>query len=687
MQKVGLINGRTKNLDHEWTALANALLGGRGGIYEWLQVTSTGVNEYTIAPWKAMIKCTRANWRNVTIHFESTTPEVFTITGDQKIFIEINQVNLDNPTANAINGVGIGEIKVDTSFPTDNYIRIDWVVGWVLTGEIDISWIDSSLLTDILSVYATINYVDSVVASLWSIDKFTIERYVAWESLLKWDSVHTEDMFASNMSNEILLLWNISANSRIAVPVYWKWISDDEIKLLLIKYVSPSANIWIRIETDSSNNPSWSLFDPNATATISVWSITTSLSEITATLLWNIEIPKWTKLWLVIYPWTYWSETINAVNYFWVWWMDRVTETRQYKLYNWSSRSYVNDVTASSWHWLNLNTLSNQTEKSWVRISVKENWFIWTITKDWSSAATIWYICDSSWNVIKSAPFVWNTATMNVFVWKWIYIVAWDANGALFNARVNSSWSLPSVWTYIDWTHRVRSGWFMWTSGCYCITSLQFTAFVGKDTIYVNSPIFESSLLSKTNAGFFYKLPKIRPMFVSENYNQWDIPVILFDWALKALTWLTKDYKYYLWSNPWEISILPWWIKYDVWYAIDESLLLIQKDDIVQSENNATISSVAPINSVVSVDNIIYMVTSSLATYSIATWNSVTMNWGKIQKSKDWVVRQDILNITAQNYNQSFTRILEWWFFYKINARTGQSSASISATATLSYSL
>lgn len=52
-----------------------------------------------------------------------------------------------------------------------------------------------------------------------------------------------------------------------------------------------------------------------------------------------LTIADWTKVHAVIYAWTYWSETVNATNYFAIWQSTKHTTTRTNKLWWWSSRS------------------------------------------------------------------------------------------------------------------------------------------------------------------------------------------------------------------------------------------------------------------------------------------------------------------------------------------------------------
>ena len=56
------------------------------------------------------------------------------------------------------------------------------------------------------------------------------------------------------------------------------------MKLALRKFVSPSADLAIRLETvDGSGNPTGTLVNANATATVTAASLTTSLVDTTVT--------------------------------------------------------------------------------------------------------------------------------------------------------------------------------------------------------------------------------------------------------------------------------------------------------------------------------------------------------------------------------------------------------------------
>ena len=60
----------------------------------------------------------------------------------------------------------------------------------------------------------------------------------------------------------------------------------------------------------------------------------------------NFLIPRWTPVWIVLYAWNYWSETINWTNHFWLWYWTENTTMRYLSSYNWTSRwssTYIYD--------------------------------------------------------------------------------------------------------------------------------------------------------------------------------------------------------------------------------------------------------------------------------------------------------------------------------------------------------
>jgi len=175
------------------------------------------------------------------------------------------------------------------------------------------------------------------------------DTYILWEDCLVNDSLFAESWPTFVESTSVQNIGEATGNTRVAIPAFWSWTSMTTLKLALKKFTSPSANLSIRIETDSSW-ASWTLVNANATASVTSASLTTSLADTTATFAWAFTIPLWQKVWIVLnQAW----DVVNGTNYYGVWYVGRDTTTRGGRLYNWSVygslQTSVFYYTSSAW--------------------------------------------------------------------------------------------------------------------------------------------------------------------------------------------------------------------------------------------------------------------------------------------------------------------------------------------------
>lgn len=69
------------------------------------------------------------------VHYRNTLPYGVTTTGTTKIYVLINQANLDNGSLNPADGTTIGAITSGASYPAGNYIPLATVTGGVITDD------------------------------------------------------------------------------------------------------------------------------------------------------------------------------------------------------------------------------------------------------------------------------------------------------------------------------------------------------------------------------------------------------------------------------------------------------------------------------------------------------------------------------------------------------------------------
>lgn len=137
MERCSLLNGNVANQDSDYSAPLLALTD--GGVIEWLGVTYLSGNDFEIAPGSALIKCIKTNGDKILVHFQNTSLKLLSFAWPQKVRVEINQANLDNPLLNPITWLGIGEIKFGVSYPIKNYVPLASVdVSNVVTDDQDI---------------------------------------------------------------------------------------------------------------------------------------------------------------------------------------------------------------------------------------------------------------------------------------------------------------------------------------------------------------------------------------------------------------------------------------------------------------------------------------------------------------------------------------------------------------------
>lgn len=411
MQRVALLNGSTINQDYDWSALWVALID--GWVYEWLGLSNVSWNNRKVTPWKALVKVTRTNGQRILVHYENTADFTFTSAWPFKVWIEIDQSNIDNPLLNPANGSGIGTIAYDTSYPAGNYISLG-EVNWsnTITGGATVIVSISDAIQDAIDEVTTggTNFWDITVNSIllpgWDVQgqidaintnisnesELSNKDYMTWEALNIGDSLYVERWPLFIEAKAVLNVWDVAGNARQSIKAIGSGIWSNTLKLALRKFVSPSVNLNVYIETDDNGKPSGQLFSPNAIATIASSSLTTSLADTTLFLSWS---------------------------------------------------------TVSDGHGVTLSVNeTSQTIYKWLKIKLTSQVYIWSVTKVSSCTATKAYIYDTEWVLIQSVSFVWNIATFNnssLIIWKDYYIVVGSDGASYTSTKQSGSASFPYI--------------------------------------------------------------------------------------------------------------------------------------------------------------------------------------------------------------------------------------------------
>lgn len=178
-------------------------------------------------------------------------------------------------------------------------------------------------------------FIDSQwILSLGAESLSDYDTYIPWEDVAQGETLFVEDMVAFADADQEQNIGDVSWNTRVSIEAFWSGVAASTLKLSLRKETSPSVDLELRIETDNAWVPSGTLVDPNATATVTGASLTTSLADTTVTLAGSITIVKWTKVHIVL---AQASDTVNGTNYYVVWYDAINTSTRPLNLYDGAS--------------------------------------------------------------------------------------------------------------------------------------------------------------------------------------------------------------------------------------------------------------------------------------------------------------------------------------------------------------
>lgn len=274
------------------------------------------------------------------------------------------------------------------------------------------------------------------------VDKNT---YRLGENVTANDSLFAETWPTFAQATSVANIWDVTANTRYEFPIIWDGVAKTTLKLWLKKFVSPSVDLKLRFENDSSWSPSGTLFSWTTEATISSAWLTTSVVDTTVTLAQSTTIPLWTVVWVVLYAGTYWSETINATNYFGIAYSTNDTTTRGRKLWNGSTHSATNTAIFTYISGIGLDTVLSKTDadfaykiptdgnlrfakstaSAWASIPCYNKGIVWGFTSLTNN--TLYYLWNTPWSISTS---IWT----NVFL-------------------VGTSMSPTSIYIY-DWLRR-----------------------------------------------------------------------------------------------------------------------------------------------------------------------------------------------------------------------------------------
>jgi hypothetical protein len=595
---------------------------------------------------------------------------------------------------------------VDTLDAQNVKLTGNQTIGWVKTFTSSPVIPDGTSATDPI----TKSQLDSAVFGAWNTNSLTDKDGIAWENIAFWDLLYDEYYPTFAEATSVQAIGNTASNTRTSVTIYWSGVAWNRLKFAVREYWTTTVDLWVRLETDNSWVPSWTLVDANASIVLdrskldttlresyipvvdaygspltslfnatwtrgvkiqakitgkitgitkqssssadtvfiynSLWTLVytapigstlnfpiianefyyveTGLANLASAQRWwstsnvtyplvrtnidmvawsvnwvaltgtlnisyfdvvnitttadfpafasNITINRWTKCHMVLFQWTYWSETIDGTNYYWVWFNAVETTTRRIQPYSWSAYSLLYDATVTDTDDITFTSTEATTQQRWYVIRSKFNQIITVVTKSATSTATRAIIKDFAWNTLATQAFSWNDATLATPLLL--------GKGVLYRVELDNSWSSytshrllsPSttakIRTNIDYLR--GSAWWVNSDVFYNIDSIN-TRKVTDAFVYVNSVIVADPVLSKTDATLLYKTPKTLPKISFENKNSWQICKSTYYGVSNALSGLSLA-PYYVWNLVGQVSLTPWTNRYivGIWLATGE---------------------------------------------------------------------------------------------------------------------
>lgn len=235
-----------------------------------------------------------------------------------------------------------------------------------------------------------------------------------------------------------------------------------------------------------------------------------------------------------------------------------------YKLSNWTEYRIELDNNWSSYdsiYWNSNSTLPyNKTNINYT------NWSV-----NWVNDTRIYSILDIWTSVLSEDTNLHNITQIktndNILIWEWqkahiVLAQEWDevdpARYFKVGYSTNNTTTRPmNVFDWADWG----------------------TADNDKFA-YTSSDLFTNSLLSKTDATYYYKLPTDIPRFAKANWVIWEYPKCSYLGIADLFTGLTEWSDYFLQNTPWAIGATAGTNRYKVWDSVDTTKLNIWTDDI-----------------------------------------------------------------------------------------------------------
>lgn len=569
MQRVALINWENINQDYDLLKIFQALA--TSWVAEWLEVQN-GI----VTPWFAFINIVR-DGITFPVLFHNTSSLNIDTTWTKKVFIELDQVKIDDGSENNSNGTWIWEIKTWSDYPSTNFLKLASIDSWNISDERD--FITTKEYLNITKMWNVFNWANQLIKtdSQWKIpvlDGSNITwikaevnssslKYMLWSEWIVWKAYSVIDYAQINWQNTHWM-WQLGQQI-IAQSFFWQKTPITNIILFLSKFNTPSDTVFIEIRSDNAWNP-W-LQVLATSESISYDNISTSASEKEFTFLTPVALEPFQKYWINVKR-SWWNDNIN---YYWVWFFNASTFTWETKKWNWTS--WISD----SWN--------IYFKISWYKLAIKwwdnfvwicqQTWNIWEESifnqfYDWNQLTLVtwnYYWYDSNWNLIWGYDFraiseteiLFDSSTMwtDKFFWNWsnwdLIITSWTYNLAVW--EYNYSNVIIKEWATLNIT---------WT----------WTTLIKVNNLFENNGTLKADWIWNT---WSFTLPNwtvLYPWSPGKWWNWWagwnaSINWIAYWWA--GWTWSTSWYGWGGWGwasdSYWWGAWWTWWFPGWLWWA------------------------------------------------------------------------------------------------------------------------
>lgn len=570
--------------DVDMTAYAQFLLA--PWVVEGFTVSKVG-SEIVLSAGKALVLVTRGNGDQILVPLIAKEEQRIPFVDDKTIYLRVPQANIDNPSLNTSRR-DIAELVCLTGVVT-NSIKLGTTASGAVTVSKDMSGMTDSMFLKDIFVNGNINFQWEVkiqkpvnndnpvdletfeqgLASASSVSNLTDLTFPIGEDIEKNKTVYPEIYTNLSESTWYMVTFHSNDNKRVAFKIYWTWISTNKIKIVIARSSVLTFDLYARIEWINAGNPNWVSI---ASATITSASLSTTLSEYEITFSTSFTIAKSAIAFLVLWLWTYWSETIINWQYIKIWSMDK--QTKLWTKSFWTSRTTSKMIAKN-------NTIQNSFSSSWnfgywirqwITITVSNTVFVKKVeVVRYDSNLTIyewiWY-----WGTV---IFNWATSSLSVNVNcilpPWTYTLTSDSTVAVM--QTNLDVKLSPLWLDIQQKKQilnwVESNW-QWR-----VTKIEFLSLWVK-LPYIKSVWTSEWVYFKTKATYADFLDnkwitRITKVWWSEGQT---IPIIFAgkqDWFL----WLNEWWTYYFSDTEWEISLVAWTVSKKAWKAISDKQLML----------------------------------------------------------------------------------------------------------------